>query len=245
MNISLPNKSLAEFQRFLRPLLEKLNGLGIAIPIPTLKRSFEPTFHDKSHLHRRAVGEVTGHTLIASRFFSRSNFNTPARLEEAHLAIRYLVEDGDLTFHGMNYAPTLAVAGNPDNAVNPAFRTTVLHAQGYEPNAHWDGSAPILTVDELTKRHERLQSYMQKWRDVTPGSGSYINEGDSQDWAWKEAFFGRNYPRLAGIKRRYDPEGVFWAVGAVGSDEWEMRDLDGGRRKGIVLQDRRLCRADS
>ncbi|KAH7371155.1 hypothetical protein BKA66DRAFT_424670, partial [Pyrenochaeta sp. MPI-SDFR-AT-0127] len=39
VSISLPNRSLEEYRRFIRPLLEKLNGLGIDIPIPSLKRS--------------------------------------------------------------------------------------------------------------------------------------------------------------------------------------------------------------
>lgn len=245
VSISLPHKTLAEYRSFVRPLLEKLNGLGIVTPMPTLKRYFVPSSLDDSSpppLSRRALGETTGHTLIASRLFPRTSFSTPSSLQATHLAIRHLVEDGDLTFHGMSYSPTLAVAGNPSNAVNPAFRTTVLHAQGFENNAHWDGKAPVLTKEALTKRHDRLQGYMQVWRDVSVGGGSYINEGDAQDWAWKEAFFGSNYARLASVKAKWDPEGVFWAVGTVGSDAWEVRDLDGGRREGIVTQDGRLCR---
>jgi hypothetical protein len=180
--------------------------------------------------------------MIASRFFPRTAFSNISTLESSHLAIRHVVENGSLTFHGMNYAPTLSVSGNPNNAVNPAFRTTVLHAQAYEPNAHWDGQAPILSHEALTERHERLQAYMQVWRDVTVGSGSYINEGDAQDWEWKEAFFGSNYDELAIVKKKYDPEGLFWAIGGVGSDEWEIRDVDGKKREGIVTQDGRLCK---
>ncbi|KAF1850545.1 FAD-binding domain-containing protein [Cucurbitaria berberidis CBS 394.84] len=245
VSISLPKKTLAEYRSFVRPLLEKLNSLGIALPVPTLKQSFVAAFDNEPPfpLSRRTLGDITGHTLIASRLFPRSSFSSNSSLHASHLAIRHLVEDGDLTFHGMSYSPTLAVAGNPSNAVNPAFRNTVLHAQGYENGAHWDGKAPVRTKRELTERHERLQGYMQVWRDATVGGGSYINEGDAQDWTWKEAFFGNNYPKLAQIKRKYDPEGVFWAVGAVGSDEWEVRDLDGKRREGIVTQDGKLCRA--
>lgn len=242
VSISLPNKSSTEYRRFIRPLLEKLNDIGITLPMPTLERSSLPDFDSPPALARRALGETTGHTLIASRFFPRTSFSTPSSLEASHLAIRHLVEDGDLTFHGMNYAPTLAVSGNPSNAVNPAFRTTVLHAQGYENNAHWDGKAPVLSRAEMTARHDRLQSYMQRWRDVTPRSGSYINEGDAQDWDWKAAFFGANYARLLRTKKAWDPEGVFWAVGSVGSDEWEMRDVSGAKREGIITQDGRLCK---
>ncbi|KAF1838958.1 FAD binding domain-containing protein [Decorospora gaudefroyi] len=250
VSIAVPNMSTAEYRRFVRPLLQQLHDLGIEQPMPTLKRSYIPSSFEEEDeppttSKRSAPGETTGHTLIASRFFSRTNFNTSSRREEAHLSIRHLVEHGDLTFHGMNYAPTLAVAGHPSNAVNPAFRTTVLHAQGYEPNAHWDGEAAIVSRAALSARHERLQRYMQVWRDITPGSGSYINEGDAQDWEWKAAFFGSHYPRLLAVKRKYDPQGVFWAIGAVGNDEWEMRDGDGGRRQGIVTQDGRLCRVGS
>jgi hypothetical protein len=249
VSISIPNKTTTEYRQIIRPLLQKLNDLGIQQPMPTLKRSLMPDFLYKEGysnsaplLSKRVIGETTGHTLIASRFFPRSTFSDPSALETSHLAIRHAVGNGSLTFHGMNYAPTPSVSGSPDNAVNPAFRTTVLHAQAYEPNAHWDGKAPILSHAALTERHERLQGYMQGWRDVTPGSGSYINEGDAQDWAWKEAFFGANYEKLAKVKREWDPEGVFWAIGSVGSDEWEIRDLDGGKREGIVTQDGRLCR---
>ncbi|KAF1938694.1 hypothetical protein EJ02DRAFT_468733 [Clathrospora elynae] len=213
VSISVPNKTLVEYRTFIAPLLEKLNDLGIPQSMPTLQRDLVPRFEhgggygdEKALLGRRALGEITGHTLIASRFFSRSNFNTSSSLATAHVAIRHLVEDGELSFHGMNYVPLASLSANPSNAVNPAFRTTVLHAQAFEPNAHWDGKAVALAKEALTARHARLQGYMQSWRDVTPESGSYINEGDAQDWEWKEAFFGPNYARLAAIKRRYDGE---------------------------------------
>jgi hypothetical protein len=35
---------------------------------------------------------------------------------------------------------------------------------------------------------------------------------------------------------------VLWAIGAVGNDEWEIRNVDGSKREGIVTQDGRLCR---
>jgi hypothetical protein len=81
-----------------------------------------------------------------------------------------------------------------------------------------------------------LQGHIQVWRNATVKSGSYTNEGDAQDSQWKEAFFGSNYDELASIKRKYDPDGVFWAIGGVGSDEWEVRDVDGGKRERELLR---------
>lgn len=188
--ISVPNTTTAKYRAWLRPFLEKLNALGIDVPIPTLKRSlayehnpYPPNTFAPSSNSKRAVGESVGHTLIASRFFPRVSFATPSALTIAHESIRHSVMDGNYTFHGMSYAPTAELSGNPDNAVNPAFRTTVLHAQMYEGNAHWDGEAVQLPKEELTKRHNALQEYIGLWSkaiEQTGGKfGSYINEGVS------------------------------------------------------------------
>jgi FAD/FMN-containing dehydrogenase len=53
-----------------------------------------------------------------------------------------------------------------------------------------------------------------------PGAGSYVNETDYFQEDWQRAFWGANYPRLARIKRRYDPAGLFTVHHGVGSEEW-------------------------
>ncbi|KAF2279265.1 FAD-binding domain-containing protein [Westerdykella ornata] len=254
-SISLPNSSPAEYRALVRPHLEELNALGISIPIPSalaVKRSY--TYHPSAdsslgapptHLAPRALGDVTGHTHIASRLFSRSNFAPGANLEALHQAIRNMVDadKGGYTFHGMNYGPSLPVSGNPNNAVNPAFRTALMHAQAYEENAWWDTTAPVRSREELKKRHDRLQFYMDTyWKAITPGGGSYMNEGDMQEPDWQQAFYGSNYARLKQIKRKWDRHGLFWVIGGVGSEEWEIRESKGGkRREGLVTQDGVLC----
>ncbi|KAL9133526.1 MAG: hypothetical protein Q9175_005292 [Cornicularia normoerica] len=39
---------------------------------------------------------------------------------------------------------------------------------------------------------------------------------------WQETFYGVNYPRLRSIKAKYDPNDIFYATTAVGSDGWEI-----------------------
>lgn len=190
VSISVPNQTVAQHRAWIRPLLEELNRQGISVPIQGLEvkrnEAWEHDFYPPGTSHplsrtKRALGETTGHTLIASHFFTRTSFH-PTNLPATHEAIRHAVMNGSYTFHGMNYAPLSNLSGleDGDNAVNPAFRTTVLHAQLYESNAHWDGKAPVITHAALTASHNRLQGHMQGWRDVDPGSGSYINEGVSQ-----------------------------------------------------------------
>lgn len=115
-------------------------------------------------LHPRALGDTVSQTLIASRFFLRSNHASPAALSTMNAAIRALVEEGGYTFHGINHNPNLNVSGHPDNAVNPAWRQAILHAQGYEGGLHWDGKDIVGGRKEWGERWERLQSYMQKVR---------------------------------------------------------------------------------
>lgn len=68
-------------------------------------------------------------------------------------------------------------------------------------------------------------------QDVSGGSGVYVNEADFQDPDWKGNYFGENYEGLLEVKRRYDPEHVFFALTGVGSDFWVERE------------DGRLCKA--
>jgi hypothetical protein len=57
-----------------------------------------------------------------------------------------------------------------------------------------------------------------------------MNEGDPFEPNFQKEFFGRNYDRLLRIKDKFDPEELFYARTAVGSDRWTER------------ADGRLCR---
>ncbi|KLU92866.1 hypothetical protein MAPG_11825 [Magnaporthiopsis poae ATCC 64411] len=56
---------------------------------------------------------------------------------------------------------------------------------------------------------------------VTPGSGTYLNEANFQQRGFQEQFYGANYERLLRIKRKYDPNGILYAVTGVGSEFFE------------------------
>jgi hypothetical protein len=57
-------------------------------------------------------------------------------------------------------------------------------------------------------------------RDATPGAGSYVNETDYFEPNWQQEFWGANYQRLLQIKRKYDPEDLFFCHHCVGSERW-------------------------
>ena len=49
---------------------------------------------------------------------------------------------------------------------------------------------------------------------------SYVSESNYFESRWQESFWGSNYPRLRGVKKAYDPDGLFFVHHGVGSEEW-------------------------
>jgi hypothetical protein len=78
-----------------------------------------------------------------------------------------------------------------------------------------------------------VSAAMKIIRDATPGSGSYVNETDYFEPDWQRSFWGGNYQRLSEIKRKYDPEGLFYCHHCVGSEAWSS---DGMCRVRAALQ---------
>ena len=67
---------------------------------------------------------------------------------------------------------------------------------------------------------ERVQAAMAAVRIAAPDTGAYVNECDYFQSDWQRAFWGSNYQRLLAIKRRYDPDGLFFVHHGVGSEDW-------------------------
>jgi FAD/FMN-containing dehydrogenase len=57
-------------------------------------------------------------------------------------------------------------------------------------------------------------------RKVVANAGSYVSESDLFEPDWQAAFWGANYERLREVKRRFDPDGLFFVHHGVGSEEW-------------------------
>jgi len=78
---------------------------------------------------------------------------------------------------------------------------------------------------------------MQRWRDMSPGAGSYLGESDILEPDFEQSFYGTSYARLLEIKRRLDPKDVFFAQTAVGSEAWKVVT-----ENGLPSGNGKLCR---
>ncbi|WP_430387745.1 FAD-dependent oxidoreductase [Dyella sp. 20L07] len=124
---------------------------------------------------------------------------------------------------GMAGAPADAVQRSRDTAMNPgamdAFALAIIGSETEEPAFP---GMPGATPDLAKARTEAtyIDHSMDALLRVAPGAGSYVSESNYFERDWQTSFWGSNYPRLAAVKRKYDPEGLFYVRHGVGSEGW-------------------------
>jgi FAD/FMN-containing dehydrogenase len=115
-----------------------------------------------------------------------------------------------------------AVAATRETATNPAVLDAFALAitAGEEPPAYpgVTGHEPDLAAGRAAAR--QIAAAMAPLRRLLPVPASYLSESDYFDPDWRRAHWGAHHPRLAAIKRRHDPEGLFFVHHGVGSEAW-------------------------
>ncbi|KAH7134114.1 isoamyl alcohol oxidase [Dactylonectria macrodidyma] len=112
------------------------------------------------------------------------------------------------------------------NSVHPAWRNAIVHTTLTLP---WSFTAPW--SDAIATQNKMTNEIIPLIEAATPGSGSYVNEGDWRQPNWQTTFWGSNYKKLLAIKAKWDPYNFFYATVGVGSEAW------------TVQNDGRLCSA--
>jgi FAD/FMN-containing dehydrogenase len=123
---------------------------------------------------------------------------------------------------GLAGAPAEEVAAAEDTATNPAvldaFALAIIAGGGAPAFPGIPGREP--DVAAARRRAAEIGKAMDELRKVAADAGSYVSESDFFERSWQDSFWGANYPRLAAVKRRYDPDGLFFVRHGVGSAEW-------------------------
>jgi hypothetical protein len=228
-----PGKTLEETKDIIAPWITEMRSIGIDV---TMDLKQFPSYYDAyySTFPPSATNLMPFTMGYASRLIPRENFNKTEKLNSTIKAFRSLAE-ADHTFHGYQYAPTVK-AGAPvspiGNSVHPAWRNALSHTIIF---VNWPSN--ITKQEQLKIRNTFATEEMQIIRDVTPGAGSYMNEGDRLEPDFQQSFYGKNYAELLRIKKKFDPTDVFWAATAVGSEGWAVRSADG-----LPTENGPLCR---
>jgi len=123
---------------------------------------------------------------------------------------------------GIAGAPPEEVAAVRDTATHPqvtqSFALAIIAMGG--PPAYT--GMPAKPVDEARAGRfaDNVDKSMAELLKVAPGAGAYVSESDYFQADWQTAFWGANYGRLAAVKRKYDPQGLFFVHHGVGSEAW-------------------------
>lgn len=96
----------------------------------------------------------------------------------------------------------LAITGG---SASPAFPGI----SGHEPD-----------MQAARKDMEGTNRAMHALQRLVPHAGSYVSERDFFTQNWQRAFWGHNYPRLPALKKRFDPEGLFFVHHGASSENW-------------------------
>ncbi len=124
---------------------------------------------------------------------------------------------------GLAGAPPDAIAAAKDTAMNPAVLTAFALAivgDAQETLAYPGIPGHEPSVDEGRKAAQRVHQCMDQLRAVAGQTGAYVSESNYFENGWQQAYWGSNYSRLAEIKRKYDPDGLFFVHNGVGSEQW-------------------------
>ncbi|HET6362878.1 MAG TPA: BBE domain-containing protein, partial [Gemmatimonadota bacterium] len=120
---------------------------------------------------------------------------------------------------GLAGAPPEEIAAARDTAMNPAvldaFALAIVASEGPPAFAGIQGHEPDLPRGR--RAAERINAAMAELLKVVPNAGSYVSESDYFEADWQRSYWGSNYPRLAEVKRRYDPNGLFVVHNGVAS----------------------------
>jgi FAD/FMN-containing dehydrogenase len=123
---------------------------------------------------------------------------------------------------GLAGAPQEVRAEVRDTAMNPAvldaFALAISSAASSGSYPKLLGHEPDLT---LARQHaSSVDNAMNEILRVAPNSGSYNSESNFFQKDWQRSHWGTNYPRLAAVKKLYDPDCLFYVHHGAGSEDW-------------------------
>jgi hypothetical protein len=125
---------------------------------------------------------------------------------------------------GLAGAPEDKVAAARDTAVNPAVLDAFALALIAGGDPHTAQGLPGYEPDLAAGRKAAvaITAAADELRAIAPVAGAYVSESNFFDNAWQTSFWGSNYPKLAEVKKKYDPAGLFFVHHGVGSEEWSV-----------------------
>ncbi|KAI0896946.1 FAD-binding domain-containing protein [Annulohypoxylon nitens] len=200
-----------DLDKLLQPVIDDMNQLGLNYTYSSTENDTFLSTYDALPTKWNVSDYNSGGRLIPRDLVTN---NTDALLK----AIREIGTENILT--GVSFNVKNGVSSPDEVAVNPYFREALFDVFLAIPINYTNWDENIRGEDEMT--HQLLPLL----EALTPNGGAYLNEADFQQPNFQSVFYGDHYDRLLQIKRQYDPDDIFYAKTAVGSEFWKEQ-VDG------------------
>jgi hypothetical protein len=214
--IAALDKTSAEVEEYFQPIKDQIKEYQSRLKIDVVYSAY-PTFV-AYYTALSGIASPVGQTAaLGSRLLDRDALTAdPVALKETlstivgppeqFTSINVIFTTGGQVFRD---------ASDPYSGVNPAWRRAYVHnivARGWAPGTSEAAQEVIRDDVTFTK--------VKAMKDLAPDMGAYMNEAAVNDPDYLQDFYGQNLVRLQTIKRKYDPEKVFYCPTCVGSNEW-------------------------
>lgn len=228
---TLPDANASAIASLLDPFVQRL----VELQLPhTYETNDSPTYYEHFSRYTPGLpyGQYVTNSALGGRLIPRSlvQNDLPALIAAFHNITVGASVTGPAAGHafrinGIASNVSHARVGNKPgaNSVNPAWRDALYWLN---MDVYFDPTR----LDVIGALQAQMNVNEGLFKALTPGGGSYINEGTFDSPTWAEDYFGANYPRLLSIKDKYDPHSLFYGPASVGSDRW------------AVASDGRLCK---
>ena len=211
------DKTEDQVRAMMKPMIDRLDAMNLKYSATFSSDDSYYNHYDRYFGPLPAGNIQVGIAQYGGRLIPR---NVIANISSTH---RFIAEQG-VTWIGV--ATDVSAFGGSHNSVLPSWRNAIVHATLTTP---WSFTAPW--EDMIALQDLMTDIVMPAIEKVTPGSGVYMNEADFRQPNFQDVFFGANYARLKQIKKKWDPQNLFYVLNGVGSEDWVERG------------DGRLCKA--
>lgn len=161
----------------------------------TIAPSFYNFFEEYVLSGAFSVGTLS---ILNTRLMPAKVFSTPQLSNNFKKHLREFVDAG-----GLPYVPVVGPYMYKDatrgTSMQPAWKTALWE---YGNPAFWAWNS---TLDERVQVVKGMQKQTAELVALTPGGGTYRNEGNPFNADWRREYYGAPYDKLLQIKKRYDP----------------------------------------
>ncbi|KAL9479504.1 hypothetical protein ACSS6W_004290 [Trichoderma asperelloides] len=206
------NRSVDDVQESMAPVVAKLapfNSKGMNITAEYIAFPDYFTYSHDIHANSMNVGQSI---IMSSRFLRSTRLINNTALRQMVNVTAGLPGQNAFTIVGVNGGGAVAL-DVPNTTINPVWQQSLVNNLVAR---NWPDTTPYSEVkaaqDDITYvKGASLES-------LAPDTGTYINEAHYKDPNYLANFYGTTRPTLEAIKKKYDPNNLFYCVTCIGSN---------------------------